>query len=172
MIREVGKNFSKNALFILSQDVTVPGANSYNQSLALSIKENGKAFIFKILPSTLTGVMLEHTTSNSFKCLFGSSMDNPWYFGMRWSELDFNSNYSVLPCAAVGYWIHKGAALSNPEVASSLSVRLSMASSSFSSNSDSASELELGSLGYGCLFFLLKALSKSPSNSEMFALIC
>ncbi|KAM2417371.1 hypothetical protein ACFX1W_024223 [Malus domestica] len=116
--------------------------------------------------------MLEHTTSNSFKCLFGSSMDNPWYFGMRWSELDFNSNYSVLPCAAVGYWIHKGAALSNPEVASSLSVRLSMASSSFSSNSDSASELELGSLGYGCLFFLLKALSKSPSNSEMFALIC
>ncbi|KAM1236830.1 hypothetical protein PS2_037626 [Malus domestica] len=74
MMREVGKNFSRNALFILSQDVTVPGANSYNQSLALSIKENGKAFIFKILPSMVTGVMLEHTTSNSFKCLF----DPPW----------------------------------------------------------------------------------------------
>ncbi|KAM1705808.1 hypothetical protein ACFXTH_027812 [Malus domestica] len=95
MMREVGKNFSRNALFILSQDVTVPGANSYNQSLALSIKENGKAFIFKILRSTVTGVILEHTTSNSFKCLFGSSMDSPWNFGMWWSKLDFNSNSSV-----------------------------------------------------------------------------
>ncbi|KAM2168377.1 hypothetical protein ACFX1Q_037829 [Malus domestica] len=67
--------------------------------------------------------MPKHTTSNSFKCLFGSSMDSPWYFGMWWSKLDFNSNSSVLPCAAVGYWIHKGAALSNPEAASSFKVR-------------------------------------------------
>ena len=47
-----------------------------------SMREKGKAFIFNILPSTFTGVMLEQTTSNSFKCLFGSSMDSPWYFGM------------------------------------------------------------------------------------------
>ncbi|KAM1702485.1 hypothetical protein ACFXTN_025620 [Malus domestica] len=82
MTLEVGKNFSKNAHFILFQDVTVLGVSSYNQSLALSIRENGKAFIFKMLPSTFTGVMLQQTTSNSFKCLFGSSMDSPWYFGM------------------------------------------------------------------------------------------
>ncbi|KAM2645366.1 hypothetical protein FF1_019204 [Malus domestica] len=82
MTLEVGQKFSKNARFMLSQDVTVPGASSYNQSLALSIRENGKAFIFKMLPSTFTRVMLEQTTSNSFKCLFRSSMDSPWYFEM------------------------------------------------------------------------------------------
>ncbi|KAM2967481.1 hypothetical protein FF1_027739 [Malus domestica] len=82
MTREVGKNFSKKARFMLSHDVTVPGANSYNQSFAFSRREKGKAFIFKMLSSTFTGVMLEQTTSNSFKCLFGSSMDSPWYFGM------------------------------------------------------------------------------------------
>ncbi|KAM1674982.1 hypothetical protein ACFX2K_040985 [Malus domestica] len=82
MTLDIGKNFPKNALFMLSQEVTVPGANSYNQSLAFSKTENGKAFIFNMFPSTLNGVMLEQTTSNSFKCLFGSSMDSPWYFGM------------------------------------------------------------------------------------------
>ncbi|KAM1955297.1 hypothetical protein ACFX16_024860 [Malus domestica] len=70
MILDVGKNLSKNALVMLSQDVTVPGANSYNQSLAFSISENEKAFICNMLPSTLTGVMLEQTISNSFNaCL-------------------------------------------------------------------------------------------------------
>ena len=33
MTLEVGKNFFKNVIFMLSQEVTVPGANSYNQSL-------------------------------------------------------------------------------------------------------------------------------------------
>ncbi|KAM1157113.1 hypothetical protein TB2_027289 [Malus domestica] len=82
MTLEVGNNFYRNARFMLSQDATVPEASSNNQSLDLSIKENGKAFIFKMLPSTFTEVMLEQTTSNSFKCLFGSCMDIPWYFGM------------------------------------------------------------------------------------------
>ncbi|KAM2462458.1 hypothetical protein PS1_013331 [Malus domestica] len=171
MTREVGKNFSKKARFMLSHDVTVPGANSYNQSFAFSKREKGKAFIFKILPSTLTGVMLEHTTSNSFKCLLGSSMDNPWYFGMWCNKLDFNSNSYVFPQAAAGYWIHRGAALSNPEAESSLIVRLStsmsFSASSFSSNLDS--ELELGGLGSGTFLFLLKVRSKLSSNSDICA---
>ncbi|KAM1063627.1 hypothetical protein ACFX2A_028369 [Malus domestica] len=90
MTREVGKNFSKKARFMLSQDVTVPGANSYNQSFAFSKREKGNAFIFNMLPLTLIRVMLEHTTSNSFKCLLGFSIDNPWYFGIWCNKLDFN----------------------------------------------------------------------------------
>ncbi|KAM1159111.1 hypothetical protein ACFX14_032247 [Malus domestica] len=106
-------------------------------------------------------------------------MDSPWYFGMWWSKLDFNSNSSVLPCAAVGYWIHKGVALSNPEAASSLSVQLSMAMScttsptcavGISSSSGTCSS-RLGSRLSGldsCWFLLrLKVLSKSSSKSKI-----
>ena len=125
MTQEVGKNFSKNAYFMLSHDVTVPRSSSYNQSFALSKREKGKAFIFRMLPSTWAGVMLEQTTSNSFKCLIGSSMDSPWNLGIWCSKLDFSSNSSVLSWAALGYWMHRGAALSNHEAKSSLIVRLS-----------------------------------------------
>ncbi|KAM1845353.1 hypothetical protein ACFX13_019667 [Malus domestica] len=69
MTREVGKNFSKKARFMLSQDVTVPGANSYNQSFAFSKREKGKAFIFNMLPSTLIGVMLAPIDLELFQVL-------------------------------------------------------------------------------------------------------
>ncbi|KAM1336250.1 hypothetical protein ACFX2H_040229 [Malus domestica] len=79
----------------------------------------------------------------------------------------------------MGYWIHNGAALSKPEAASSLSVRLSMAipcsspptyAVAFSSTSTSCSSNSgsgLGGLDSCNFFFLLKVLSKSPSKSEI-----
>ncbi|TQD86979.1 hypothetical protein C1H46_027493 [Malus baccata] len=55
MTFEVGKNFSRNALFMLSQEVTVPGANSYNQSLAFFQKREWKGFHLQNTPINVDG---------------------------------------------------------------------------------------------------------------------
>ncbi|KAM2411810.1 hypothetical protein ACFXTH_030122 [Malus domestica] len=62
----------------------------------------------------------------------------------------------------MGYWIHNGAALSKPEAASSLSVRLSMAIPC-----SSPPTCAVGSSLCCCFLLLLKVLSKSSSKSKI-----
>ncbi|PRQ50122.1 hypothetical protein RchiOBHm_Chr2g0129591 [Rosa chinensis] len=61
MTFEAGKYFSKKAFLIVSHEVIRPAGISYSQSLALSAKENGNAFIFRMFSSAPCGCMFAHT---------------------------------------------------------------------------------------------------------------
>ena len=68
---------------------------------------------------TLIGLILEHTTWISLRCLFGSSPAKQWKVGRRWIKSDLNSKAT----SRLGYWLHNGCS-SKSGVASSLRVRL------------------------------------------------
>ena len=67
------KVFFKEGLLNLIPSDHGPRWQIVHHSLALSTKENGNTLNFTCFSEMPIGFMLEHTTWNSFKCLFGSS---------------------------------------------------------------------------------------------------
>ena len=125
--REARKYFSKRNCFTSFQELIEPEGRSYSQSLTKLAKEKGNACCFTFSSKIPYSLMLERTTWNSFKFLWGSSLARPQKVGNKCINPDFNSK--VAP--KLQYSIHKGCWFKSGAT-KSFNVMLFMAMTSFS----------------------------------------
>ena len=105
---EAGKYFVRNSDFMRSHEVMCPLGKSNNHDFAGSSRVKGNPFNCSTCMSAFLGHMLLHTNSKAFRCLFGSSLGNPWNFGNWWRNPLFSSKSPSFPAAAAGYTMQFG----------------------------------------------------------------